>query len=178
MSEPIKVLSLWQPWASLVAWGDKQIETRSWPTAYRGLVAIHAAKRWTADEKHQLRQPYFREAMERKYEHICHAEALMPLGCIVAVAQLTDCRSMRGMRWEGDGLRLIRLVDTDTEHYITVSRKEVAFGLYSPERFAWVLSDIRALPEPIPFRGMQGLFDAPADLRESLQPTLRTAQNG
>ena len=43
MSE-IKAISLWQPWASLIALGGKKIETRSWPTKYRGPLAIHASK--------------------------------------------------------------------------------------------------------------------------------------
>jgi len=41
----IKAISLWQPWASLVANGLKLYETRGWPTKYRGVLAIHAAKR-------------------------------------------------------------------------------------------------------------------------------------
>jgi activating signal cointegrator 1 len=45
VSEPIPVLTLWQPWASLVALGVKTIETRSWSTKYRGPIAIHAAAR-------------------------------------------------------------------------------------------------------------------------------------
>ena len=40
----MKVLTLTQPWASLVACGAKRIETRPWRTRYRGPVAIHAAQ--------------------------------------------------------------------------------------------------------------------------------------
>ncbi len=40
----IKAISLWQPWASLVAAHVKRHETRHWSTEYRGLLAIHAAK--------------------------------------------------------------------------------------------------------------------------------------
>lgn len=39
----MKALTLWQPWASLIAVGAKTIETRSWSTTYRGPLAIHAA---------------------------------------------------------------------------------------------------------------------------------------
>ena len=39
----MKVITLTQPWATLVAIGAKRIETRSWPTRYRGPLAIHAA---------------------------------------------------------------------------------------------------------------------------------------
>ncbi len=37
-----RALTLWQPWASLIAIGAKTIETRSWSTAYRGPLLIHA----------------------------------------------------------------------------------------------------------------------------------------
>lgn len=40
----MNAISLWQPWASLVAAGIKRIETRSWGTNFRGPIAIHAAK--------------------------------------------------------------------------------------------------------------------------------------
>lgn len=39
----MKALTLWQPWASLIALGVKSIETRAWSTSYRGPLAIHAA---------------------------------------------------------------------------------------------------------------------------------------
>lgn len=41
----MKAITLWQPWASLIACGAKTIETRSWGTPYRGPLAIHASKR-------------------------------------------------------------------------------------------------------------------------------------
>lgn len=40
----IKVLSLKEPWATLIASGVKKIETRSWKTTYRGELYIHASK--------------------------------------------------------------------------------------------------------------------------------------
>src|SRR3546814_21127441 len=47
----VKAISLWQPWASAIALGHKSIETRHWPTKYRGELAIHAAKRFGPDER-------------------------------------------------------------------------------------------------------------------------------
>ncbi|MEJ7626722.1 MAG: ASCH domain-containing protein [Ferruginibacter sp.] len=38
------VISLLQPWASLVVMGAKTIETRSWSTKHRGPILIHASK--------------------------------------------------------------------------------------------------------------------------------------
>jgi hypothetical protein len=31
----MKCITLWQPWASLILWGEKKIETRSWATQHR-----------------------------------------------------------------------------------------------------------------------------------------------
>ena len=36
------MLTIREPWASLVGCGVKIIETRSWPTSYRGELYIHA----------------------------------------------------------------------------------------------------------------------------------------
>ena len=38
----MKILTLKQPWASLIAAGHKKYEFRSWKTNYRGLLLIHA----------------------------------------------------------------------------------------------------------------------------------------
>lgn len=38
----MKTLSIKSPWAYYIAWGVQTIERRSWSTAYRGPLAIHA----------------------------------------------------------------------------------------------------------------------------------------
>jgi hypothetical protein len=38
----MKVISIKQPWASLIVEGVKPIENRTWPTRFRGRVLIHA----------------------------------------------------------------------------------------------------------------------------------------
>lgn len=40
----MKVLSVLQPWAWLIVHGPKRVENRSWQTAYRGSILIHAGK--------------------------------------------------------------------------------------------------------------------------------------
>ena len=39
----MKVLSLTEPYATLIKIGKKKIETRSWKTSYRGKLYIHAS---------------------------------------------------------------------------------------------------------------------------------------
>ncbi|MDX3885575.1 MAG: ASCH domain-containing protein [Sphingomonas sp.] len=46
----MKALSIRQPWAFSIIHGGKDIENRSWPTRYRGPLAVHAAKGLTEDE--------------------------------------------------------------------------------------------------------------------------------
>jgi activating signal cointegrator 1 len=75
----VRAVSLWQPWASAMALGLKTVETRHWRTNVRGPVAIHAAKRWTREE---------RELAE------AHGLALpLPLGAVVAVGRLMSIHS-------------------------------------------------------------------------------------
>lgn len=38
-----RVLSIKQPWASLIAHGIKNIENRTWKTKFRGRILIHAS---------------------------------------------------------------------------------------------------------------------------------------
>ncbi|KQO04623.1 hypothetical protein ASF12_13925 [Paenibacillus sp. Leaf72] len=38
----MKAITIIQPWATLIAIGAKQYETRGWSTKHRGALAIHA----------------------------------------------------------------------------------------------------------------------------------------
>lgn len=44
----VRALTIVRPWANLIARGHKLVENRSRPVAYRGLLVIHAGKRWDA----------------------------------------------------------------------------------------------------------------------------------
>ena len=83
----MKALSLTQPWATLVASGRKQVETRSWTTSYRGPLLIHAAKGFPV---------YAREFALIVYGNPAVLPYL-PLGAIVARAYLLDVRRTESM---------------------------------------------------------------------------------
>jgi len=40
----MKALTISQPYASLIASGEKWVENRTWATRYRGPLAIHAGR--------------------------------------------------------------------------------------------------------------------------------------
>lgn len=131
----MRAISLWQPWATAIAFGVKRVETRHWSTNYTGPLAIHAAKHWTRAEKEFTK---LEQMMTRLPKDI-------PLGVIIATCTLMGCRRTE-----------------DVEHQIT--EIERIYGNYAPGRFAWFLTDIVALPEPIPFKGAQGFFNVPDEL--------------
>ena len=138
----MKVISLWQPWASLIAVGAKSIETRSWPIAYRGPLAIHAAK--STEGKKYL------DALTPLLPVGFPPYAELPFGAIVCVCRLAKCSRTDDITaaWE-----------RCPEH--PSAEREYAFGDYSPGRFGWLLKDVVALSEPIECSGRQGLWEIP-----------------
>ena len=92
----MKALTIWQPWASLLVSGQKKYETRSWATAYRGPIAIHAAMRpvrRTIDALAADRDGSGWNTLERMDSLFLRPGALdqLPTGAIVGKAILTRC---------------------------------------------------------------------------------------
>jgi activating signal cointegrator 1 len=142
VTKSMPCISLWQPWASLVAHGFKQYETRSWQPPKKcigALLAIHAAKRWTADEARYMKR--FVLAYPDVREKLYSDPPLLrpPLGAILCVCRLVACYP-------------------SNEHYYEVDDKERAFGDWSPGRFVWKLEVVKVPATPIPYAGKQGIF--------------------
>lgn len=158
----MKCLTLTQPWATLVALGAKHIETRNWETLYRGPLAIHAAKGYGKGGKRgfHARCQYepFLSALEPHLRIFGHYNCFAaPLGAIVATCELRDCVRTQ---YVVDAGRCTSVSWESGERTIwTLTAQERAFGNYEPGRFAWLLANIRALPEPIPCKGALGLWN-------------------
>lgn len=139
----MKALTLTQPWATLVAIGAKRIETRSWSTSYRGLIAIHASKGFPGDLQCMVReQPY------RKYLEPAGFDQpwKLPRGQVIATCRLVDV------------LPTYRGGETLPEWIPGPFSDERMFGDYSDRRFGWILEDVQMLPEPVPAKGSLGLW--------------------
>ena len=126
----MKALTLYQPWASLVSLGLKQVETRSWRPSYRGPLAIHAAKGF----------PAWARSFAEEERALGRLPARIPRGAVLCIVNLVDVRPTEEVEQ-------------------TVSALERYYGDYSAGRWAWLLDDLRVLPEPIPARGSQGLWE-------------------
>lgn len=131
----MRAISLTQPWATAIAIGVKQYETRSWSTSFRGLIAIHASKafpKWARDfasTEHTLGRLPNR----------------VPLGAIVATARIVG---------------VFRVEEIAPQ----LSAIERLYGDYSAGRYAWQLADVRALAEPIPCKGALSLWSVPVEI--------------
>ena len=147
----MKALTDWQPWASLIMIGAKEIETRSRPIRYRGPLAIHAAAKlsqsariWTAAT------PEIATALP------CPVEEL-PTGAVLGTVNIVACWPIRENH--PDERYAVLMAGTDHQTEITISGDEYLFGDYRPGRYAWVLNNPRPFRVPIAAKGRQGLWN-------------------
>ena len=127
----MKVLSLTEPYATLIKETKKLIETRSLKTAYRGELYIHASstkipKEWKNNEE-----------LMALVENI-------PLnyGQIICKCVLSDCIHMTD--------EFVKEIKKNHQEYIC--------GNYEVGRYAWILEDITPLKTPIKAKGHLGIW--------------------
>lgn len=131
----MKAISLCQPWASMIKYGYKKVETRSRYTAYRGDLLICSAKK-----KNMELRDHFQDILlpliplKLSYENLLFGHALV-------ICRLDDCFKMT------------------EENIFMQSDLELQMGYWEVGRFAWQLSNIRPLYYPFPVTGKQGFFE-------------------
>ena len=127
----MKVLSLTEPFATLIYEKKKFIETRSWKTNYRGELYIHASM--TKISKSDLENKELMSLVENKN---------MNFGNIICKCNLVDCIYM-------------------TKEYVKDMKKnnhqEYICGKYSEGRYAWILEDIEPI-SPIKAKGSLNIW--------------------
>jgi hypothetical protein len=165
----MRIITLWNPWATLIADGFKQYETRSWSTQYRGKILIHAAQRRV--ERADC-NAILMAATARNGERAGGLKAVNLLGrdygCIVAIADLTHVLQMthhvRGGEMWGKLLHPESLIPISEQTPL-----ERAVGDWRLERYAWRIENVITLPQPIPHKGGQRLRNASDELKQRIQ---------
>ncbi len=140
----MKAITVWQPWAGVLAAGIKENETRSRAIKYRGPIAIHSAMKGIQLTWSNLYlNDYAREIICRRMDlpEIIDGPATFPMGYILATAELVDC------------------IKITPEFVTTLSTDEFFLGDYTLGRYAWKMANVKRLPEPIPAKGRQGLWE-------------------
>ena len=126
----MKVLSIIEPFASLIKEGKKRVETRSFKTNYRGYLYIHVSltKKNIFNSQDLLN---LLENTEFKY------------GYIICKCKLVDCIYMTKEF----------VSDMMENHY-----QEYICGEYKEGRYAWILDDIEEV-NPIKAKGQLGIWN-------------------
>ncbi|MFW6027183.1 MAG: ASCH domain-containing protein [bacterium] len=146
----MKALTLWQPWASLVAIGIKQYEFRRWPAprAFVGeRIVIHAAKRPVdpaeigalLNDRERLAGSlgtFDPAEITFARDYIEGQDGIFPLGCGLAEATVGTPR---------------RAIDLFRAH---MDPDEI-----DPDMWAWPMEAVEEFRKPVPARGAQGFWD-------------------
>lgn len=128
----MKVLSIKEPWATLIASKQKYIETRSWKTLYRGELYIHASKK----------------QINKKDEKIQELLKLLPTqemnyGKIICKCELVDCIYM----------------DEKFINEIKQNKQEYICGDYQIGRYAWILEKTELMQPKIDAKGKLNIWN-------------------
>lgn len=128
----MKVLTIKEPFATLIKNNIKYIETRSWKTNYRGELYIQAGL-----------AKITKEIKERKELSKLYNENDLKYGYIICKCNLVDCIYM-------------------TEEFILQEKENnynnFISGKYKVGRYAWILENIEPV-EPIKVKGQLGIWN-------------------
>ncbi|GLC89353.1 ASCH domain-containing protein [Lysinibacillus piscis] len=138
----MKAITIKQPWATLIALGEKKFETRSWQTKHRGALAIHAGK--TVD-KEACEDSWIKGVLA---EYGITSWKQLPTGIVIATVNLVDCHKV--------GLSVGSVVCTSGP---MIQGLEYEFGDYTEGRYAWEFTNLEVLPEPITAKGKLSLWE-------------------
>ncbi len=125
----MQVLSIKEPFATLVKDGVKIYETRSWKTNYRGELYIHASLGACTSSNKNKAMSYLKSTINPGY--------------ILCKCNLVDCI----------------LMDDDFINYIEKETHEKDYGEYSKGRYAWKLELLEVLKETISAKGKLGIWN-------------------
>lgn len=129
----MKVISIIEPYATLIKEKKKYIETRSWKTSYRGELYIYAS----------ISKPP-KEWLDNKELMNLLDNVPLNFGYIICKCKLVDCIYMN-------------------KEYIEKLRKEnyqeYICGKYEEGRYGWVLEDIEPLKYPVKAKGQLSIWN-------------------
>ncbi len=152
----MKLITLHEPYASLIARGIKTYETRHWKTYYQGQILIHAAQKKINSSGRDLLE---------KLSHLPNCPSLndMQYGNIVALATLSDCLWICSDNPNAT-------VNFGRISVDSISETERLCGNWTPARYALKLENVSRLVNPVFFKSAQGkLLDVTSEWEKILE---------
>lgn len=138
----MRAISIWNPFSTLIVKGHKVFETRSWAPS-RSVIGQRIAIASTRVINPAQRAHFNDEAFRENYERLGLPEDLkdLPHGYVLGTA-------------------IVDSVELMTEELLSeVSEEEKTYGWWELGNYAWRMTDPIELENPIPVRGMQGLYE-------------------
>lgn len=133
-------LSVQQPYAEAILSGRKRIEVRTWRTAHRGPLYIHAGRTWYGSRELGAERAYREAAAIARRIGLSDPIDAYPRGALVGRMRVSDCFEFDPDQWEA--MRAL--------HWC-------AFA-FRPGLIGWRVEAPERLARPIPLRGSLGLF--------------------
>jgi hypothetical protein len=143
----MRALTILQPWAHAVLHLGKRTENRHWHTPYRGPLLIHAGisrRCLEAEDPADWLEAYGRPLLPDP--------STLTFGAVVAVAELFDC--------------------VRADPYLPYWMPGVGPDVWAEGPWLWRLRGVRALPRPVPCRGMQKLWVPPTEVVRAVEEQL------
>jgi hypothetical protein len=144
--ERMRALSIQHPWGAAIAYGTKRVENRTWPAprwAIEQMIAIHASKKPDISARPPAGESW---PMERR----------MYLGAVIALAEVAGCHHSDECMLPAN----IALPGAGCSRWAVRGQFHIE------------LANVRPLPDPVPCKGMLGLWRLPEDVEKAVRVQL------
>ncbi|XP_021742158.1 uncharacterized protein LOC110708351 [Chenopodium quinoa] len=150
-------LTMHQPWASLLVYGIKRIEGRSWPAPIRGRLWIHAASKVPDVATIKAMEEFYREIYAVDGVTDLKFPEHYPVSRLIGCVEIAGClRREELASWKAvpEGVRLEALTD-----------------------FCWLCEQPQKLTDPLKMRGDQGVYNLEWKVAEAAVISLLPAES-
>ncbi len=90
LAKGMRVLTVQQPFATLIALGEKHVEYRSWPTSYREPLAIASSKAFPKDRREDCEIPWVKKRLRK---HGLSVDDLKrKCGKVLCITKIVECQ--------------------------------------------------------------------------------------
>ena len=161
----MKAITLYQPYATLCCLGLKVDETRSWPTTYRGPLAIHAARTeprscYNAYLEKKLWWPILGSEIPAGQSfgviEMLLGWKFLPRGGVIGTVELVGCVATDKRRREIGSFQMM-VVEHKRRKTMTIKQRDL--GDYANGRWAWLFENPVLLDKMVAAKGQPRIWN-------------------